>query len=211
MIIAVLIVFALIAALAAVITAPNSAYDGISATVKFSDGKGETDDPNLIEWFQNNGYAVDHDEPILPAFPQGDAADRRLNPDAPEVLPPFSPASWNGMPYWPQMSSAGPQELEGSAPNGQTAPMTEDPVEQAKNIVAIANGEEPTTPVEGEKEADEKPKRERKAKTDPAHTEESANSENLPQGTVGEEGTRTAGMIADGNGGWVPATKGETE
>jgi hypothetical protein len=41
------------------ITAPNAAYNGESATVKFENGVGHTDDPNLITWFRENGYAVE--------------------------------------------------------------------------------------------------------------------------------------------------------
>ena len=42
----------------AIIIAPNEKYTGISATVPFIRGKGETDDPKLIEWFKRKGYKV---------------------------------------------------------------------------------------------------------------------------------------------------------
>lgn len=44
------------------IIAPNKQYSGISASVTFVNGIGETDNPNLIEWFKNHGYEVE-DEP----------------------------------------------------------------------------------------------------------------------------------------------------
>lgn len=41
------------------ITAPNAKYNGVSASVTFSDGIGNTNNPNLIEWFKSHGYKVD--------------------------------------------------------------------------------------------------------------------------------------------------------
>lgn len=41
------------------IIAPNGEYTGISATVAFVKGVGETDDPHLAEWFNENGYEVE--------------------------------------------------------------------------------------------------------------------------------------------------------
>jgi hypothetical protein len=43
------------------IIAPNGAYDGVSASVRFSGGAGETDDPHLIGWFREHGYSVEAD------------------------------------------------------------------------------------------------------------------------------------------------------
>jgi hypothetical protein len=40
------------------IIAPNKSYDGVSASVKFSNGVGETNDPHLIDWFKEHGYTV---------------------------------------------------------------------------------------------------------------------------------------------------------
>lgn len=37
----------------------NEQYTGISASVEFVDGVGETDNPYLIEWFKENGYIVE--------------------------------------------------------------------------------------------------------------------------------------------------------
>lgn len=41
------------------IYAPNPRYSGISASVKFVNGVGETDDPRLIKWFKSKGYKVE--------------------------------------------------------------------------------------------------------------------------------------------------------
>ena len=41
------------------IETPNPNYNGISATVQFTNGVGETADLNLITWFFENGYTVD--------------------------------------------------------------------------------------------------------------------------------------------------------
>lgn len=40
------------------IYAPNKQYTGISASVGFAKGIGETSDPDLIEWFKTHGYTV---------------------------------------------------------------------------------------------------------------------------------------------------------
>lgn len=40
------------------IIAPNKAYNGISASVPFVEGVGETTDAHLIEWFRTHGYEV---------------------------------------------------------------------------------------------------------------------------------------------------------
>lgn len=39
--------------------APNKSYTGVSASVAFCNGVGETDNPRLLEWFQSHGYTVD--------------------------------------------------------------------------------------------------------------------------------------------------------
>lgn len=41
------------------VTAPNKGYDGITASVKFNKGVGETSAPYLVEWFKKNGYTVE--------------------------------------------------------------------------------------------------------------------------------------------------------
>jgi hypothetical protein len=40
---------------------PNSQYSGISASVTFVNGVGETDNAQLIEWFKTHGYSVEED------------------------------------------------------------------------------------------------------------------------------------------------------
>uniref|UniRef100_UPI0006D014F9 hypothetical protein n=1 Tax=Clostridium sp. NkU-1 TaxID=1095009 RepID=UPI0006D014F9 len=39
--------------------APNKQYTGISASVSFCNGVGETDDPRLINWFLGHGYEME--------------------------------------------------------------------------------------------------------------------------------------------------------
>ena len=46
------------------IYAPNKEYTGISASVPFMNGVGETDKPELLEWFKARGYEVEE----APAF-----------------------------------------------------------------------------------------------------------------------------------------------
>jgi hypothetical protein len=41
------------------IYAPNKEYTGVSASVYFVDGVGETDDPHLIQWFERSGYTIE--------------------------------------------------------------------------------------------------------------------------------------------------------
>lgn len=41
------------------IIAPNAQYTGVSASVPFAGGVGETDDPRLIGWFRAHGYTVE--------------------------------------------------------------------------------------------------------------------------------------------------------
>ncbi len=48
----------------AVIYAPNKEYTGISAGVPFFCGKGKTDNPQLIAWFQEKGYYVEQSENV---------------------------------------------------------------------------------------------------------------------------------------------------
>lgn len=41
------------------ILAPNKEYTGVSASVPFCNGVGETDNPTLISWFEEHGYIVE--------------------------------------------------------------------------------------------------------------------------------------------------------
>lgn len=40
------------------ILSPNKSYTGLSASVAFCNGEGETDKPELIKWFNDHGYEV---------------------------------------------------------------------------------------------------------------------------------------------------------
>ena len=42
--------------------APLKDYNGISASVTFVNGVGETDNENLLEWFEEKGYTVERDD-----------------------------------------------------------------------------------------------------------------------------------------------------
>ena len=42
--------------------APLQDYNGISASVTFVNGVGETDNENLLEWFEEKGYTVEREE-----------------------------------------------------------------------------------------------------------------------------------------------------
>lgn len=44
------------------IYAPNPQYTGVSASVKFENGVGETSDPRLINWFKAKGYRVEEEK-----------------------------------------------------------------------------------------------------------------------------------------------------
>jgi hypothetical protein len=44
------------------IICPNGQYNGISATVMFTNGVGETEDSRLIEWFKERGYVVEEQD-----------------------------------------------------------------------------------------------------------------------------------------------------
>ena len=37
----------------------NKDYTGVSASVPFCNGVGETEDPHLIQWFKEHGYEVE--------------------------------------------------------------------------------------------------------------------------------------------------------
>lgn len=44
------------------IICPNKQYNGLSASVPFTNGIGETDKPHLIEWFREHGYTVEDEQ-----------------------------------------------------------------------------------------------------------------------------------------------------
>ncbi len=43
--------------------APLKSYTGISASVHFVNGVGETSDPDLLHWFKERGYTVEEEKP----------------------------------------------------------------------------------------------------------------------------------------------------
>ena len=43
------------------IFSPVKDYTGMSASVPFCNGVGETNNPHLIEWFKDHGYEVEED------------------------------------------------------------------------------------------------------------------------------------------------------
>lgn len=71
------------------IYSPNKDYTGISASVPFCAGVGETDDPYLIDWFKHHGYTVEepkNDEKVEGAEkPEEQAAEeQKKKPDKKE-------------------------------------------------------------------------------------------------------------------------------
>lgn len=46
------------------ITTPNPQYNGETAGVRFVNGKGETDDPRALAYFERRGYTIEPDEPV---------------------------------------------------------------------------------------------------------------------------------------------------
>jgi len=49
------------------IYSPNKQYNGISASVAFAKGVGETENPALLDWFKDHGYAVEEEEKKEPS------------------------------------------------------------------------------------------------------------------------------------------------
>jgi len=67
------------------IIAPNKNYNGVSASVQFKNGIGETSDDYLIDWFKKNGYEVQFEqEPTKVILPI--EADVELEKSTPEVV-----------------------------------------------------------------------------------------------------------------------------
>lgn len=42
--------------------APNKDYTGVTASVPFANGVGETTDPHLLSWFAEHGYDVEEEQ-----------------------------------------------------------------------------------------------------------------------------------------------------
>lgn len=59
------------------IIAPNKQYTGVSASVAFAQGVGQTENPKLIQWFKDHGYTVEEPKAVAKAKaePKGEATD----------------------------------------------------------------------------------------------------------------------------------------
>lgn len=57
------------------IICPNKQYNGVSASVTFVNGVGETEDIRLIEWFKSKGYEVEGEEPAQDPAGSGEGSD----------------------------------------------------------------------------------------------------------------------------------------
>lgn len=44
---------------------PNKSYTGVTASVPFCGGVGETEDPYLLDWFREHGYTVEEPEKTI--------------------------------------------------------------------------------------------------------------------------------------------------
>lgn len=68
------------------ILSPNKEYTGVSASVSFVNGQGETDNPVLIEWFESHGYEVveDIEEPAVPEPEVKTEGDKTKQPEMKE-------------------------------------------------------------------------------------------------------------------------------
>lgn len=55
--------------------APNKQYTGMSASVSFCNGVGETSNPHLLNWFRSHAYEVEE----LPEEPEADPVEE--NPE----------------------------------------------------------------------------------------------------------------------------------
>lgn len=82
------------------IRCPNREYSGLSATVVFTNGVGQTDDPHLIEWFRQRGYEIGDEAPpqvgIPPELMEMDEESLRQYAQAHEI-PLGNATSQNGM------------------------------------------------------------------------------------------------------------------
>jgi hypothetical protein len=54
------------------IYAPNKQYNGISASVAFARGVGETENPTLLTWFKEHGYEVEEPQEEMKQDPPND-------------------------------------------------------------------------------------------------------------------------------------------
>ena len=78
----------------ATIKAPNSEYNGTSASVEFVNGEGHTSNQTLLAWFRKHGYEVVDDvkttgkkTAVLPAWDQEAESVPEWVPEAPPDKP----------------------------------------------------------------------------------------------------------------------------
>lgn len=74
------------------IYSPNKEYTGVSASVPFCNGIGETDDPYLIGWFKKHGYKVEEAESELEMEPEEPTAEPDIIEDT-DAEEPKKPSS----------------------------------------------------------------------------------------------------------------------
>lgn len=71
------------------IIAPNKSYTGVSASVAFCNGEGNTTNPILIDWFRKHGYQVIEDAAEeglkVPPSPGGDGEKQLSEMDIEEL------------------------------------------------------------------------------------------------------------------------------
>ena len=63
--------------------APNEQYTGMSASVSFCNGVGETNDPHLLNWFRSHGYEVE-ELPEPEKSVEDEMEPQEENPEIPE-------------------------------------------------------------------------------------------------------------------------------
>ena len=56
----------------AIVKAPNKAYNGVVAGVRFVDGQGETDDVLALNYFRRHGYEIVETKPAKKSKEQED-------------------------------------------------------------------------------------------------------------------------------------------
>lgn len=83
------------------IYAPNKQYTGISASVRFVNGVGETSDPRLIKWFQERGYKVvegaqEEEQPVKQLEQEEEKGEESKQEDDREEQPPVKGGRKNG-------------------------------------------------------------------------------------------------------------------
>lgn len=93
------------------IYAPVKDANGVWASVKFVNGVGETDNPNLIAWFKEHGYKVD--EPISGITDESEFVDiNKIADEEPEEPEEVEMMGYNEKPHEPdEFDNMTPLEL----------------------------------------------------------------------------------------------------